>query len=37
MREPGIDTTKIKRWAGRVTPRDLVWLRDTVNFALTTN
>ena len=37
MREPGIDTTKIKQWAGRVTPRDLVWQRDTVNLALTTN
>ncbi len=36
MYEPGVDTRKVRQWARRIKPQDLVWLRDTVNFALTT-
>ena len=36
MCEPGIDTRKVRHWASRIKPQDLVWLRNTVNFALTT-
>jgi hypothetical protein len=36
MKEIGIDTPKLKKWAKRLNPRDLVWLRETVTFALST-
>ena len=36
MKEIGIDIRKLKRWAKRLKPRDLVWLRETVTFALGT-
>lgn len=34
MRESGIDSEKIKRWAKRISTEDFAWLRGTVTFAL---
>ena len=31
--EPDVDRGKLKRWAKRVTPEELSWLRGTVDFA----
>ena len=36
MKQNGIDVLKLKQWAKRLKPRDLVWLRETATFALST-
>jgi hypothetical protein len=36
VKQSGIDVPKLRQWAKRLKPRDLLWLRETATFALST-